>query len=377
MFLNRKLFLAISSLPLVFALAACEPPPDTDGDIPGTNGDTPQEQTDGNGGTVTISGAGASFPAPLFQRWFDAYNREVDSNVRVNYQSVGSGAGLEQYINGTVNFGASEAPITDDEERLEEFRDAYGYEPIQIPVTGGFVPFAYNIPGVDDRELELSRDTYCGIVTGNITEWDDPAIAEDNPDLDLPDLDILWVYRSDGSGTTFVFTNHIDTVCPDWEAGAATSVDWPVGIGGQGNEGVSANIQQEEGAIGYLSYAYASLNDIDVALIENQAGNMIEPSPETGANALLDEEIPDDFALLVPDPEGEDSYPIVGLVWVMVYQEYDNQETWQATRDVFEWAMGPEGRELTEELLYLPLPDEVVEQVQEYLDERVETEYNP
>ena len=370
MFFNRKLFLAI---PLMFALAACEPPDQADGDIPGAEEDTPGDQAGGSD-IIPIDGAGASFPAPLFQRWFATYNSEVDPNVRVSYQSVGSGAGLEQYINGTVDFGASEAPITDDPDRVESFIEEHGHDPIQVPVTGGFIPFADNIPGVDDRELELSRDTYCGIVTGNITQWDDPAIAEDNPDLDLPSLDILWVHRSDGSGTTFVFTNHIDTVCPDWEAGAATSVDWPVGIGGQGNEGVAANIQQEEGAIGYLSYAYASLNDIDVAIIENQAGNMIEPSPETAANALLGEDIPDDFALLVPDPEGEDSYPIVGLVWVMVYEEYDNQETWQATRDVFEWAMGPEGRELTEELLYLPLPDEVADRVLDHLDERVQTE---
>lgn len=373
MFLNRKLFLAISSLPLMLAMVACDPPEQTNGDVPGTEDDT--ADTDG-GGTVTIDGAGASFPAPLFQRWFDTYNNEVDSDVRVSYQSVGSGAGIEQYINGTVDFGASEAPITDDPDRLESFRDEYGYEPIQVPVTGGFIAFSYNLPGIDDQELKLSRDTYCGIVAGEITEWNDPAIQEDNPDLDIPDLEILWSHRSDGSGTTFVFTNHINEVCPDWDFGAATTVDWPTGIGGQGNEGVSANIQQNEGAIGYLSYAFASLNEIDTALIENEAGEFIEPSPETAANALLGEEVPEDFALLVPNPEGEEAYPIVGLTWIMVYQNYDDQETWQATRDVFEWALGPEGREISEELLYLPIPDELAERIKEHLDEKVETEYN-
>ncbi|MGF1518796.1 MAG: phosphate ABC transporter substrate-binding protein PstS [Nodosilinea sp.] len=366
MIFNRKKALLAASLPMVLAVAACgggsAPVADGDPDAP------PVTAGGGSGTTIPISGAGATFPAPLFQRWFDAYNREVNPDVQVSYQSVGSGAGLEQYINGTVDFGASEAPITDSEDRTKSFIDAFGYDPIQIPITGGHVSFSYNLPGIGDEELSLTRDVYCGIVTGEITQWSDPAIAAANPDLDIPDLPITWAHRSDGSGTTFVFVNHIDTVCDSWQAGVGTSVDWPVGIGGQGNEGVAAAIQQNEGAIGYLSYAYAALNDIPSALVENNAGNFMQPTPENAANALLDEEVPEDFALLVPDPTGEDSYPIVGLVWVMIYDSYEDDAKWQAMRDVFEWSLGPDGRALTEELLFVPLPDALVERVQEVFD---------
>jgi phosphate transport system substrate-binding protein len=350
MVLNRKVVLAIASLPIMLVATACSP-------------------SDGGGGQrISITGAGATFPAPLFQRWFDAYNRQVNSNVQVSYQSVGSGAGLEQYINNTVDFGASEAPITDSASRLKSFKEAHNYDPIQLPITGGFISFSYNLPGVNNLELKLSRQAYCGIVTGKITRWSDPVIAAANPGLKIPDLPVTFAHRSDGSGTTFVFTNHIKTVCPDWTAGAGTSVDWPVGIGGQGNEGVAAAIQQNQGAIGYLSYAYAALNNINSALIENKAGTFIAPSPEAAAKALLDEPVPDDFALLVPDPSGVDSYPIVGLVWVMIYRQYEDDAKWQALRQVFEWSLGPEGKKLTEELLFVPTPEPLVQRIKAEFD---------
>ncbi|TVR16796.1 MAG: phosphate ABC transporter substrate-binding protein PstS [Phormidium sp. GEM2.Bin31] len=340
---------------LTAGLAACGPgePPD------------PQQAAGGRGGRVSISGAGATFPAPLFQRWFDTYNREVDSNVQVSYQSVGSGAGLEQYINGTVDFGASEAPMQGD--RLASFQAAYPYEPLQLPLVGGYVVFAYNLPGVDE-ELRFSRETYCGMVGGTITNWNDPAIAEDNPGVDFPDLPVTWVHRSDGSGTTFVFTNHMDTICPDWPAGAGTSVDWPVGIGGQGNEGVAASIVQNEGAFGYVSYAFAQLNEIPVARIENAAGNFPDPLPANASLAFEGEEVPEDFALLVPDPQHPDAYPISGLVWVLVYREYDDAEKWETLKEVFEWTIGPEGQAITEELFYVPMPESLTDRIQEELD---------
>ncbi|MBE9200936.1 MULTISPECIES: phosphate ABC transporter substrate-binding protein PstS [unclassified Nodularia (in: cyanobacteria)] len=363
MVLNRKVLLGIASLPILLVATACTPSPEASNDA-----SPPGQNVSGSGQKVTISGAGASFPAPLFQRWFDAYNRQVDSNVQVSYQSIGSGAGLEQYIKGTVDFGASEAPITDSADRLKSFKTAYNYDPIQVPMTGGFLSFSYNLPGVNDQELKLSRTTYCGIVTGKITRWNDPAIAKDNPSLKIPDLGVTFAHRSDGSGTTFVFTNHIQTVCPEWKSGAGTSVDWPVGIGGQGNEGVAATIQQNEGAIGYLSYAYAALNDIDSALIENKAGTFIAPSPEAAGKALLDQPVPEDFALLVPDPSGKDSYPIVGLAWVMIYRNYEDDAKWQAMRKVFEWSLGPEGKKIAEELLYVPIPDALAERIKKQFD---------
>lgn len=363
MVLNRKVLLGIASLPILLVATACTPSPEA-----GNDASPAGQNVSGSGQRVTISGAGATFPAPIFQRWFDAYNRQVDSNVQVSYQSIGSGAGLEQYIKGTVDFGASEAPITDSADRLKSFKTAYNYDPIQVPMTGGFLSFSYNLPGVNDQELRLSRTTYCGIVTGKITRWNDPAIAKDNPSLKIPDLGITFAHRSDGSGTTFVFTNHIQTVCPDWKSGVGTSVDWPVGIGGQGNEGVAATIQQNEGAIGYLSYAYAALNDIDSALIENKAGTFIAPSPEAAGKALLDEPVPEDFALLVPDPAGKDSYPIVGLAWVMIYRNYEDDAKWQAMRKVFEWSLGPEGKKIAEELLYVPIPDALAERIKKQFD---------
>lgn len=321
--------------------------------------------------TVQLSGAGATFAAPVLQRWFDAYNRTVDSNLQVSYQSVGSGAGLEQYINGTVDFGASEGPMNADNNasRYEGFQAKYGYEPIQLPLAGGAIEFAYNIPGIESGELVLKRETYCGIVQGDIDNWSDIRIKAENPELvdRLPDLDITWVHRSDGSGTTYVFTNHINTVCPDWPAGFGTSVEWPVGIGGQGNEGVAATIIQEEGAIGYVNQSFAKIENMDTARLENKAGNIVGFTVE-GATAALDAPIPEDFALLVPDPEGEDHYPIVGLFWVMVYNEYPDQAKLDALVEVLNWTQGPDGDAITQELDYIPMPESVSERIAAELD---------
>lgn len=364
LFSRRKTLLTATLLSL--SISACGGGAGTDTASNGGEDAPPVAPTSG-GATVAISGAGATFPAPLFQRWFDTYNREVDSSVQVSYQSVGSGAGLEQYINGTVDFGASEAPITESADRMASFKAAYPYEPLQLPLVGGYVIFAYNLPGVD-AELKFSRETYCDIVGGQITNWNDPAIAEDNPGVTLPSLPVTWVHRSDGSGTTFVFTNHIQTVCPEWPSGAGTSVDWPVGIGGQGNEGVAAGIQQNEGAIGYLSYAFAELNDIPVARIENAAGNYPDTLPYNASLAFEGEEIPDDFQLLVPDPQNPDAYPISGLVWVMVYREYPDAAKWEALKKTLEWTLSDEGRAITEELYYVPAPDSLTERIIEALN---------
>lgn len=357
--LHNRRGVSVTLAAVLIGIAACGPrteaPTAQDGQSSATGG-----------GTVAISGAGATFPAPLYQRWFSAYNQDVDSDTQVSYQSVGSGAGLEQYINGTVDFGASDAPITGD--RLESFRNQYGYDPIQVPMAGGAVVFAYNIPGIEDGELNLSRDVYCGIVQGDITNWNDPAIAADNTNLDLPDLPIIFAHRSDGSGTTFIFVNHINAACPDWPAGVGTSVDWPTGQGGQGNEGVAALVQQNEGALGYVEYAYAKLNEIPAANVENASGNFVYPSPEAASAAFDNVEIPEDFGLLVPDPEGEDAFPIAGLTWMMIYREYDDPQRWETLRNVMEWAL-TNGRNITEELDYVPMPDGIVERIREVLNE--------
>ena len=353
---------------LAMGIAACgqqaEPPAPTAG------GDTPAGAPAGEGVSAELSGAGASFPAPLYQRWFTEYSQKVNPNVKVSYQSVGSGAGIEQYINGTVAFGATDAPITAQEERLEAFRKKYNEEPIQVPTVGGAVAMAYNLPAIEGQELRLSREAFCGIVEGRIKQWNDPLIAKENPDLKLPDNPITFARRSDGSGTTFIFTNHVDTACPGWQAGVGTSVNWPAGIGAQGNEGVAAQIQQNEGTIGYVEYAYAELNDIPMALLQNAAGEFVAPTPESAGAAFEDVEIPEDFALLVPDPKNAKAYPIAGLTWLLIYPEYQEKERLEALRNVITWSLN-EGRSIATELGYVPLPESVVDRVEEVLQNEV------
>jgi len=315
---------------------------------------------------VRLSGAGASFPAPLYQSWFRAI-REENPELQISYQSVGSGAGIRQYIAGTVDFGATDAPLN--EEEKERFRQKYGADPIQVPTTGGLVVFAYNLPGVED--LQLSREAYCSIVTGESQQWNAPAIQESNPGKDLPSDPIAWIHRSDGSGTTFLFTNHLSEACPNWTAGAAKTVDWPVGIGAKGNEGIAATVQQTEGAIGYVEFAYANENNIPMATIENQAGNFVEPSPSAAANAFAGAEIPEDFSLLVPDPSGGQAYPIAGLTFLLLYPEYDNPEVAEAVEKMIDWAL-QNGDQYASELNYIPLPQDVKQRVMATVEQEVQ-----
>ncbi|PZD72046.1 Phosphate-binding protein PstS [Acaryochloris thomasi RCC1774] len=309
--------------------------------------------------SASLSGAGASFPAPLYQRWFSEYNKE-NSGVQVSYQSVGSGAGVEQYLSGTVDFGASDAPIKDEERA--KFTEQYPEGPVQVPMTSGSVVFAFNLPGVE--ELKLSREDYCGIVTGKIKTWDDPAITKANPDATLPSQPISWVHRSDGSGTTFLFTTHIEAACSDWPAGSGKSVEWPVGTGAKGNEGITAQIQQTEGAIGYVEYAYAKENGLPAAAIENKSGNIIAPTPESAALVFQGETVPDDFALVVPDPENPDAYPIAGLTWLLLYPKYEDANKAKALKAVMDWSL-TDGQKFAEELGYIPLEADLIERVKE------------
>ena len=318
-----------------------------------------------NAQDVSLFGAGASFPAPLYQRWFSEYNKN-NPDVQISYQSVGSGAGVNQYLEGTVDFGATDAPLTDEERAT--FTQKYGEAPIQVPMTAGSVVFAYNLPGVEN--LELPRTVYCGIVNGEITNWSDTAIASANPGASLPDTPITWIHRSDGSGTTFLFTNHIATACPNWQGGSAKTVEWPTGIGAKGNEGISAQVLQTEGGIGYVEYAYAKENNISAASIENKSGNMIEPSPEAASLVFQGETIPEDFALTVPDPENPEAYPIAGLTWLLLYPQYDDPSKAQALQDVVSWALNS-GDEYAEQLGYIPLPQDVEQRVVETIQNEV------
>ena len=347
---------SIAAVALTIGLAACQ----TNTPEAGTS---PAADTAGESLNASLSGAGASFPAPLYQRWFSEYNKE-NPGVQISYQSVGSGAGVKQYLAKTVDFGASDAPLTDEER--QEFQSKYNAEPIQVPMTGGAVVFAYNLGG-DVQNMKLSRDAYCGIVQGDIKNWNDPKIAQENEGTNLPDEPITFVHRSDGSGTTFIFTNHLKAACPGWQAGASKSVSWPTGIGAKGNEGITAQLKQTQGSIGYVEYAYANENDLNMASLENKAGDYIEPSPDTASGALLGQPLPEDFALTVPDPTEQQAYPIVGLTWLLLYPQYDDPIKAEVFKTFIPWAFN-QGDQYAEELGYVALPDEVSEKVVTELD---------
>ena len=310
--------------------------------------------------SVSLTGAGASFPAPIYQRWFSEYNQQ-NPNVQVSYQSVGSGAGVEQFIQGTVDFGASDVAMKDEE--IEQVERGVA----MLPMTAGSIVLAYNLPNVE--ELRLSREVYTDILLGNITMWNDPAIADLNPDVDLPDSEITVVHRSDGSGTTGVFTKHLAAISPEWseQVGEGKTVEWPVGVGAKGNEGVTAQILQTEGSLGYVEYGYAKQQDIPTATLENQSGNYVAPTSEAASNALGAATLPENLRAFVSDPEGEDSYPIVTYTWLLAYENYDDPQQLEALKDVINWSL-TEGQSYADELGYIPLPENVVEKVQAKLD---------
>lgn len=326
----------------------------------GTDTSAPGEGAGGGGESVSLTGAGASFPAPLYQRWFSEYNKQ-NPNVKVSYQSVGSGAGVEQFTQGTVDFGASDVAMKDEEITAVERGVAL------LPMTAGSIVLAYNLPDVS--ELKLSRQVYIDILMGKIKKWNDTAIASLNPDANLPDSQITVVHRSDGSGTTGVFTKHLSAISPEWQekVGEGKTVEWPTGLGAKGNEGVTAQILQTEGSLGYIEYGYAKQQEIPTATLENKAGNYIAPSEESAADALGATTLPENLRAFVSDPEGENSYPIVTYTWLLAYQNYGDADKLQAFKDVVNWSL-TDGQDYAAELGYIPLPDNVVEKVQAKLD---------
>ncbi len=310
--------------------------------------------------SISLSGAGASFPAPLYQRWFSEYNKQ-NPNVQVAYQSVGSGAGVEQFIQGTVDFGASDVAMKDEEIAVVERGVAL------LPMTAGSIVLAYNLPDVP--ELKLSRQAYVDILLGKIKKWNDPAIARLNSNTQLPDSNITVVHRSDGSGTTGLFTKHLSAISPEWseKVGSGKVVEWATGIGAKGNEGVTAQILQTEGSLGYIEYGYAKQQEIPTATLENKAGKYVAPSSESASSALGATTLPENLRAFVTDPEGEDSYPIVTYTWILAYRTYEDEDKLKAFKNVINWSL-TEGQSFAEELGYIPLPDNVVQTVQKKLD---------
>ena len=313
----------------------------------------------GGGQSISLTGAGASFPAPLYQRWFSEYNKE-NPNIQVTYQSVGSGAGVEQFTQKTVDFGASDVAMKDEEIA------AIDRGVVLLPMTAGSIVLAYNLPDVEG--LQLSRQVYVDILLGKITKWNNPAIKQINPNLNLPNSEITVVYRSDGSGTTGVFTQHLSAISSEWEqkVGSGKTVEWPTGIGAKGNEGVTAQILQTEGSIGYIEYGYAKQQNIPAAVLQNKAGNYIAPSSESASKALGAVTLPENLRAFITDPEGADSYPIVSYTWILAYKNYDDPAKLEAFKEVINWSL-TEGQAYAEELGYIPLPDNVVDKVESAL----------
>lgn len=303
-----------------------------------------------------LSGAGATFPAPLYQRWAVEYNK-LHPEVQVNYQSVGSGAGVKQFVAGTVDFGASDAAISD-EEAAKVARGA-----VIVPATAGSIVIAYNLPDVKD--LKLSREAYTNIFLGKITSWNDEAIQKDNPGITLPDLPINVAYRSDGSGTTYVFTKHLSTISPDFEeeVGNDKSVTWPVGVGGKGNEGVTALIKQSPGTLGYVEYGYAVNNGLPIATLQNKSGNFVKADETTGAATLASAELPANLVAFPSDPAGAQDYPIATFTWLLLYGKYDDAAKKDALVKFVQWGL-TDGQKLAGELGYIPLPEAVVTKAQ-------------
>lgn len=306
--------------------------------------------------TISLSGAGASFPAPLYQRWFKDYN-ESNPNIQVSYQSVGSGAGVKQFTAQTVDFGASDVAMKPEE--IAQVDKGV----VLLPMTAGSIVLAYNLPGVDG--LKLSRQTYVDILLGKITQWDDPALVADNPNLSLPSQPIQVVYRSDGSGTTGVFTKHLSAISPEWKAGPGEgkTIEWPAGIGAKGNEGITAQLKQTEGAIGYVEFGYAELQGLQKATLENKTGNFVTPSFDAASKTLESVKLPENLVAFISDPEGAESYPIVTYTWLLAYKEYDDPQKAQALKEVIKWSL-TEGQKVSKDLGYIPLPQNVVSKVE-------------
>jgi phosphate transport system substrate-binding protein len=304
---------------------------------------------------MLINGAGATFPQPIYTKWFDQYSK-VDPSVRFNYQGIGSGGGQKQILAETVDFGASDGPMSD--ENLAKAPRTLWH----IPTVAGAVVISYNLPG--NPKLKLDGATLADIYLGKITKWNDRAIAGQNSGVSLPDQDIVVVHRSDGSGTTYIFTDYLSSVSSDWKTkvGKNTSVDWPAGLGGKGNAGVTGQIKQSPGAIGYVELAYAKQNGLPYADMKNATGAYITPSIESVTEALATATIPEDFRFSMVNAPGEKAYPIAGATWLLVYQQQKDPVKGQKLVEFLKWAY-MDGEKMAASLDYAPLPEIVQKRV--------------
>jgi phosphate transport system substrate-binding protein len=305
-------------------------------------------------GQTTLSGAGATFPYPMYSKWFSEYSKS-HSGVEINYQSIGSGGGIRQVTAGTVDFGASDMPMTD--KQLQDSKTKI----LNLPtVLGADVP-AYNIPGVSG-EVKFTPEVLAGIFMGKISKWNDKAITSANPGVNFPDKDIIVVHRSDGSGTTFIWTDYLSKVSPEWKSqvGSDTSVKWPVGLGNKGNEGVSGLIRQMSGSIGYVELIYAVQNNIPYGSVRNSAGNFVKASLESvSAAAASAPKMPPDFRVSITNAPGKDAYPIASFTWLLIPLPSKDPAKGKILNDFLNW-MVTDGQKMTAALSYAPLPENVV-----------------
>lgn len=308
-------------------------------------------------GQTQLNGAGATFPYPMYSKWFSEYNK-LHPDVQINYQSIGSGGGIRQVINGTVEFGASDGPMTD--EQLAEAKTKI----LHIPTVLGAVVPAYNVPGVSG-EIKFTPDVLANIFLNKINNWSDPAIAKINPGVKFPSQSIIVIHRSDGSGTTFIFTDYLSKVSKEWQTtvGKGTSVKWPPGIGGKGNEGVAGQIRQLEGSIGYVELIYAVQNKIPYGVVKNAAGEFVKASLEGVTEAAASvKSMPADFRVSITNAPGKTAYPISSFTWLLIPMQSKDASKGKVLTDFLNW-MVTDGQKMTTQLAYAPLPNNVAEKV--------------
>ena len=307
--------------------------------------------------TTQLNGAGATFPYPMYSKWFSEYNK-LHPDVQINYQSIGSGGGIRQVLAQTVEFGASDGPMTD--EQLSQAK----VKILHIPtVLGADVP-AYNIPGVT-AELKFTPQALADIFLGNITSWNDPAIAKVNPGVNLPNQPIIVIHRSDGSGTTYIWTDYLSKVSSEWQnqVGKGTSVKWPVGLGGKGNEGVAGQIRQLQGSIGYVELIYAVQNNITYGSVKNVAGNFVKASLESVTEAAASvKSMPADYRVSITNAPGKTAYPVASFTWLLVPVKAKDPKKGKVLSDFLTWMVN-DGQKMTTQLAYAPLPESVAEKV--------------
>jgi len=308
-------------------------------------------------GQTTLNGAGATFPYPMYSKWFSEYNK-LHPDIQFNYQSIGSGGGIRQVIAGTVDFGASDGPMTD--EQLAQAK----IKILHIPTVLGAVVPAYNVPGVSG-ELKFTPAALAGIFLGKITSWNDPALTSVNPGVNLPNQPLIVIHRSDGSGTTYIFTDYLSKVSNEWQnqVGKGTSVKWPVGLGGKGNEGVAGMVRQMQGSIGYVELIYAVQNNISYGTVKNASGNFVKASLDSvTAAAASVKNMPADFRVSITNAPGKDAYPISSFTWLLIPAQSKDKAKGKILADFLNW-MVDDGQKMTAPLTYAPLPETVVQKV--------------